>query len=95
MIENGGTLSDAFTLARHLDRDFVMSVDSGEHSGSLPELMEQLTEQYRQESLLNLKIVSTFGGFAVYGCIALCIIFMIFRIFMFYMGILNDALSGI
>ncbi len=95
VLENGGTLADAFELARHLDKDFVMSVDSGEQSGSLPELMERLTERYRQESLLNLKIVSTFGGFAVYGIIALCIIFMIFRVFSFYMGILSDALSGI
>lgn len=95
VIENGGTLTDAFSMAKNLDKDFIMSVDSGEHSGSLPELMEKMTEQYRQESLLNLKIVSTIGGFIVYGMIALCIIFMVFRIFSFYLGILNDALSGV
>ncbi|MDR1270673.1 MAG: type II secretion system F family protein [Planctomycetaceae bacterium] len=94
VVENGGTLSDAFQAAKCLDNDLLSSVDSGEQSGSLPELMNKLTNQYLQESLLNLKILSVAGGFAVYGCIALCIIFVIFRLFSFYIGIITDAAAG-
>jgi type II secretory pathway component PulF len=94
-VENGGTLSDAFQTAKYLDDDLLSSVDSGEQSGNLPELMHKLTDQYFQESLLNLKILSVTGGFAVYGCIAVCIIFIIFRLFSFYIGIINEAVSGI
>jgi type II secretory pathway component PulF len=93
-VENGGTLSDAFQTAKYLDDDLLSSVDSGEQSGNLPELMHKLTDQYFQESLLNLKILSVTGGFMVYGCIAVCIIFIIFRLFSFYIGIINDAVSG-
>jgi type II secretory pathway component PulF len=94
-VENGGTLSDAFQTAKYLEDDLLSSVDSGEQSGNLPELMHKLTDQYFQESLLNLKILSVTGGFVVYGCIAFCIIFIIFRLFSFYIGIINDAVSGI
>ncbi|MDR0610427.1 MAG: type II secretion system F family protein [Planctomycetaceae bacterium] len=94
-VENGGTLADAFQAAEYLDDDLLSSVDSGEQSGNLPELMHKLTDQYFQESLLNLKILSVSGGFAVYGCIAVCIIFIIFRLFSFYIGIINEAVSGI
>ncbi|MDR2437923.1 MAG: type II secretion system F family protein [Planctomycetaceae bacterium] len=94
-VENGGSLTDAFQTAKYLDDDLLSGVDSGEQSGNFPELMHKLTNQYLQESLLNLKIVSVIGGFVVYGCIALCIIFVIFRLFSFYIGIINDAVSGI
>jgi type II secretory pathway component PulF len=94
-VENGGTLSDAFQTAKYLDDDLLSCIDSGEQSGNLPELMHKLTDQYFQESLLNLKILSVTGGFVVYGCIAFCIIFIIFRLFSFYIGIINDAVSGI
>ena len=93
-IENGGTLTDAFLTADHLDGDLISCVDSGEQSGLLPELMHKMTTQYLQQSLLNLKVVSVVGGFAVYGCVAAVIILMIFRLAMFYIGILNDAVGG-
>ncbi|MDR3198143.1 MAG: type II secretion system F family protein [Planctomycetaceae bacterium] len=94
-VENGGTLTEAFQAAKYLDDDLLSGVDSGEQSGNLPELMHRLTNQYLQESLLNLKILSVAGGFAVYGCIAVFIIFIIFRLFSFYLGIINEAVSGI
>ncbi|MDR2754153.1 MAG: type II secretion system F family protein [Planctomycetaceae bacterium] len=94
-VENGGSLTDAFQTAEYLDDDLLSGIDSGEQSGNLPELMHKLTNQYLQESLLNLKIVSVTGGFVVYGCIAVCIIFVIFRLFSFYIGIINEAVSGI
>jgi len=90
-IDGGGNLTDAFLAANHLDGDLISCVDSGEQAGTLPELMTKLSTQYFQQSLLNLKVLSVFGGFAVYGCIAIVIILVIFRLASFYVGILNDA----
>ena len=92
-IDDGGSLTDAFLAARNLDADLISSIDSGEQSGSLPELMSKMTTMYLQQSLLNLKVVSVVGGFAVYGCVATVIILMIFRLAMFYIGMLNDAVN--
>lgn len=91
-IERGGSLTDAFLAAKHLDGDLLTSIDSGEHSGSVPELMAKMSTMYLQESLLNLKVVTVIGGFVVYGCIATFIIFVIFRIASFYIGAINSAL---
>ncbi len=92
-IETGGTLTDAFLAADHLDGDLISCVDSGEQSGTIPELMQKMTTQYLQQSILNLKVLSVIGGFAVYGCVAAVIVLMIFRLAMFYVGILNDAVK--
>lgn len=93
-VERGGTLTDAFMNARSLDVDLITSIDSGEQSGSLPELMQKMSEKYLQEALLQLKVVSVVGGFVVYGCIMALIVFIIFRVASFYIGIINDAASG-
>jgi len=92
-IDDGGNLTDAFLAADNLDGDLISCVDSGEQAGTLPELMNKLSTQYFQQSLLNLKILSVAGGFAVYGCIAAVIIFVIFRLALFYIGILNNAVN--
>jgi type IV pilus assembly protein PilC len=90
-LERGEGLAGAFDSADYLDREFLIAVETGEQSGNLPELMGRLSKRYDQESQLLLKVLSVVGGFAVYGVIALCIIFIIFRIFSFYLGILTDA----
>ncbi|MDR0869263.1 MAG: type II secretion system F family protein [Planctomycetaceae bacterium] len=94
-IEHGSSLTEAFAAARNFDYDFISSIDSGEQSGNLPELMQRLTERYRQESLLSIKVLSVVGGFAVYAGVAACIIFIIFRLFSFYLGVLTEAGQGI
>lgn len=95
-IDHGGSLADAFyTSLPEMDRDLLTSIDSGEQSGNLPELMERMSERYRQESLLNLKIVSVVGGFLVYGFVAACIIVIIFRLFFFYLGMINSAIGDL
>lgn len=95
VLHRGGTLTDAFQAARNLDHELITSIDSGEQSGSVPELMQRMSDMYFEESLVNLKTVSVVGGFAVYGLIMGFIAFMIFRIAMFYFGMLNSAFAGI
>lgn len=95
IIRGGGSLTDAFLTADHLDGDLITSIDTGEQSGSLPELMNRMSKRYFQESLLQLKIVSTVAGFAVYGLIMAVIVFLIFRVASFYIGILNNAVQNV
>ncbi|MDR2170988.1 MAG: type II secretion system F family protein [Planctomycetaceae bacterium] len=91
VIRNGGDLTDAFSVTKNIEYDLINAIETGERSGSLPELMQKMTERYLQESLTNLKMVSVVGGFIVYGLIMALIIFIIFRVASFYIGILNDA----
>lgn len=91
VIRNEGNLTDAFSVTKNIDYHLLAGIDTGEQAGSLPELMQKMTDQYLQESLTNLRAVSVVGGFVVYGLIMAFIIFLIFRVASFYIGILNDA----
>jgi type IV pilus assembly protein PilC len=91
VIRRGGDLTEAFSVARYIDADLLLSIETGDRSGSLPELMRKMTDRYLQESLTNLRIVSTVGGFIVYGLIMALVVFLIFRVASFYIGILNEA----
>ncbi|MDR2346521.1 MAG: type II secretion system F family protein [Planctomycetaceae bacterium] len=95
IIRNGGNLTEGFSTAKNIDYDLVGSIETGEYSGSLPELMQKMTNRYFQESLLNLRAVSVVGGFVVYGIIMAIVILLIFRIASFYIGILNGAVNEI
>jgi hypothetical protein len=44
---------------------------------------------------MQLKAVSVIGGFLLYGLIMAFIVFIIFRIAMFYIGTINAAGAGI
>jgi type IV pilus assembly protein PilC len=91
VIRNKGDLAEAFSVAKNIDYHLLANIETGEQSGSLPELMQKMTEQYLQESLTNLRVVSVVGGFIVYGLIMMLLVFLIFRVASFYIGILNDA----
>ncbi len=95
-IENGGSLSDAFArCAFAWDQDFLSSIETGEQSGNVPELMERMSRVYLQEALFRMKNLSVWGGWLVYGLVAICIIVLIFSIFSFYLGTLQDALKAV
>lgn len=96
VIDCGGTITDAFMAGGKFDPDLITDIDTGEQSGNLPELMEKSSQRYLQETLLNMKVVTTVGGFLVYGCIMAGIAVIIFRIVMTaYIGPINEALQGI
>jgi type IV pilus assembly protein PilC len=90
VLEKGGDLMDAFSATKNIDYDLITCIDSGEQSGTIPELMQKMTERYLQESLVNLKTVSVIGGFLVYGAIMAMIALLIFRIASYYIGMLNS-----
>jgi type II secretory pathway component PulF len=99
-IERGGNLTEAFTdlssgIFPVFDNDFVTAIETGEQTGDLPEVMQRLSKRYLAEGLMQLKAVSVIGGFLLYGMIMAFIVFIIFRIAMFYIGTINAAGAGI
>ncbi|MCL2742353.1 MAG: type II secretion system F family protein [Planctomycetaceae bacterium] len=99
-IECGGNLTEAFSslstgIFPVFDNDFVTAVETGEQTGELPEVMQRLSRRYLAEGLMQLKTVSVIGGFLLYGMIMAFIVMLIFRIAMFYIGVLTNAGAGI
>jgi len=74
--------------------DFTDVVETGETSGRLSEAMATLSQQYRERAQAALAVLTMLAGFAVWGLIALLIIFLVIRIFVTaYLGPINELLD--
>ncbi len=92
-IAQGTSLFETFQRTGVFPVSFMDVVHVGEQTGMLVESMEKLAGQYRDEAEAAMRILAVAGFFAVFALIAAIIIALIFRIFSFYLGTLNDALK--
>lgn len=94
-LKKGSTLDDAFREHPIYPDVFLEVVHTGVETGSVPEAMKKLSEQYREKSELELQVLNTAAGWVVWFIVAAIIIFFIFRIVMTaYIGPMNEALKG-
>jgi type II secretory pathway component PulF len=90
-IAAGNSIHEAFSAAGGFPEDFLATLHAAEHSGSLVESMAHISNEYQDQAKAALNVMATIGGFAVWVVVAMIIIFMIFRLAMFYVGVLNAA----
>ena len=93
-IAAGNSIYEAFCAAGGFPADFLEAVHVGEQSGNLVESMAHLSNLYQDQARAALSVLATVGGFAVWAAVAAMIIFLIFRLAMFYLGALNAAGLG-
>jgi type II secretory pathway component PulF len=75
--------------------DFLSSVQVGEDSGRLAEVMKKQAAYYREESHRKVKFLAMIAGGLVYLCIGLLMVGVIFKIAMkAYINPLNDAMNA-
>ena len=91
-IESGNSLYETFLDAGCFPDDFLDAVHVGEQTGSLVESMGGLAQQYRERADAAMKILGIAGFFVVSGMIMLVIILFIFRIALFYVNTIYDAM---
>lgn len=76
--------------------EFVESVMTAEEGGTVPEVMERVADNYREEGARKLKGAAAVTGWAVYALVAILIIIAIFKIATTaYLGPLNQAAGGV
>ncbi len=92
-ISAGNSNHDAFSRAGSYPTDFLDSLRVGEQTGKLVESMALLARQYGDRAQAALATLTMLGGLAVWCVIGLMIIAVIFRLFAFYLGTINDALD--
>jgi type IV pilus assembly protein PilC len=93
-IRNGDEVHEAFRETGVFPPGFLDAVLVGEESGQLVESMGTISAQYQDEARLAMNVMTAVLGVLVFFLIAGIIIFFIFRIFGFYMSVLNDAMNG-
>lgn len=92
-VAGGEEICDALARTGAYPREFIDSLEVGERSGRLPETMAKLAEQYQDQARRALGVLTAVAGFAVWGLVALLIIALIFRLAMFYVNTIYDAID--
>lgn len=92
-IGKGQEVHEAFRETAAFPNSFLDAVQVGEQSGQLVESMQHLSAQYQDEARMAINTLTVLLGLAVTGLIGAVIIFLIFRVFSFYVGTINDALK--
>jgi type IV pilus assembly protein PilC len=93
-IRAGREIHEALAETGAFPLHFIDAVQVGEESGQLVESMGHLSTQYQHEARSAMNTITILMGVLVTGLIAAVIIFLIFRVFSFYTGVLDDALHG-
>lgn len=89
-LKNGEALHDALQASGLFDSDFLEMIASSEASGSVPEMMRRLAEQYQEETARKMTMLTRVAGGTVWCCVAAFIIWAIFRLASVYF----NAISG-
>jgi type II secretory pathway component PulF len=90
-IRAGDEIHEGFRRAGVFPVMFLDAVQVGEDSGRLIQSMRHLSAEYQDESRVAMHTLTLLLGYAVWGLVAVVIIFLIFRVFGAYAQILNDA----
>lgn len=81
VVKRGGELVDALRASgAPFPPEFREMLYTGEETGNTSEVMERLAVRMREDAERKLKLAAQFTGYAVYGMVALMVIFFIFRI---------------
>ena len=92
-IGRGETLYDALLLPDVFPEDFLDAVAVGEESGKLEESLAQLAKQYEERGRAAMRALAVACGILVWVGVGAFIIFFIFRFAMFYLGVIQDAMT--
>lgn len=76
-------------------REFLETVEIGEISGQLAEVLAKQAAFYREEAARKLKLLANIASGSIYACIGLMIIMVILRIVLSISGIYQDAMQGL
>jgi type II secretory pathway component PulF len=96
-VKAGETVHEALEPGRGrlFPDEFLDSVQVGETTGRLPEVMHQQAGVYREESARKMKVLTGLLAGLVYLGVGLMVVGMIFRIAMGIGGVYTDAMKGL
>jgi len=94
-VESGESLTDAIARSELFSEDFVQMVHVGETTGTVPETLQRLSPQFEDQARRSMRAMAAAAGWVIWCLVAGFIIFLIFRIALWYVGMINDAAQGI
>jgi type II secretory pathway component PulF len=94
-IRSGQELHTTLRNTQAFPEEFLDAVQVGEESGRVSESLSKLAEQYQDQARALGTGLTVAASVGVWIFVAMILIFLIFRLFGAYMGIVNGALEGI
>ena len=95
MIMAGEDLADTLAETHLFPRDYLELVRVGEATGTVPETLERLSPQLEDQARRSLTALSVTLAWLIWTFVAAVITFIIFRIALIYIGMINDAAKPI
>jgi type IV pilus assembly protein PilC len=92
-LKSGLTLSQALDKTGAFGPDFIDALAVGEESGQIVESMERLADRYEEEAEAAIRVLAMIAGALVFALVAALIICLIFRLFMWQMAPVREALD--
>lgn len=89
VVRSGERVSEALRSARLFPEEFIHIVSTAEISGQIPEMMRHQAEYYEEEASRRLVLLTRGAGFAIWVGVACLIIWVIFRIVLSYIGMIE------
>ena len=93
-VKKNQSLAKSFSACGVMPQEFIDAIEVGELSGNETESLEMLAAEYDRRAKVALTALSVASSVAVWLFIAGFIIFLIFRLAMFYINILQNAANG-
>lgn len=94
-IMEGHELTDAMAHTDLFPEDYLQIVHTGETTGTVPEQLARMSDHFEDQARRSLRALASALGWLVWLGVAVFIVFVIFSIAMWYVGMLNDALQDI
>ena len=93
MINQGEDLSTALAATQLFPNDFIHMVRVGEDTGTVPEALHRLSPQFEDQARRSMTVLAAALGWGVWVAVAAFIIFLIFRVVLSYVNMLDDAIQ--
>jgi len=94
MVRAGEELAVALTATGLFPETYIQTVDVADASGTLPESLERLSPKLEADARRSLAALVISAGWLIWLLVAAFIIFLIFSLASFYVGMINDAAKG-
>jgi len=74
--------------------DLLQTIRTGELTGELTEGLERLSDDYQEQSSINLRRIGQISGFGIFMTVGSVLAFSVLFMYAGYLGMISDALSG-
>ena len=94
-VRSGETLHTALAETKLFPEDYLETIDVAETSGTVPETLERLSPHFEEQARRALATLASALAWVIWAIVATFIIVLVFRIFSWYVEMINSAAKGI